>query len=509
MDINRVAEASRDKLATILRICQRINQERDLSSLLDVIARETTALLNADRATIFLLDREHNEIWSKVALGSDEVLRFDVRLGIAGSVAMSGETINSADAPNDSRFYAGIDGRSGYHTRNLLTVPLRTFEGELSGAFQVLNKADGPFNAEDEEILKALGAQVSIAIETVQLLDGLKLKTDALREENSQLRHDVERHFATSHIVGVSPKIQAVVRLIEQITSSSVNVLITGESGTGKELIAKAIHFSSVRSAKRFVALNCAALPEDLVESELFGIEKGVATGVEKRVGHFEAAHQGTLFLDEIGDLSLRSQAKILRALQEGVVEKLGSRKPIDVDVRVLAATNKDLPAEIKKGNFREDLYYRLKVVHIELPALREIAEDIPLLANHFLKRVSEASGRPGMQLHADALQRMTKYHWPGNVREIENEIQRLVAVVPRKGIRMPDLSPRIRDESQREPSSGGPRKLPDAVADLESTLIAEALSASGNNQVQAAEILGISRQGLINKMKRYDIKTT
>jgi DNA-binding NtrC family response regulator len=174
----------------------------------------------------------------------------------------------------------------------------------------------------------------------------------------------------------------------------------------------------------------------------------------------------------------------------------------------VLAATNKDLLTEIKKGNFREDLYYRLKVVHLELPPLREIAEDIPLLANHFLKRASEAAGRPGMQLNEDALKGMTAYKWPGNVRELENEIQRLVAITPRKGITLRDLSPRILDGTQVEVSSGGPRNLPDAVADLERTLISRALSASGNNQVKAAELLGISRQGLINKIKRYDITT-
>ena len=505
---NQGGEASREKLQKILQVSQRINSERDLGSLLDVIARETTELLNADRATIFLLDREKNEMWSKVALGSDEVLRFDARLGVAGAVAIGGETVNSRDAPNDPRFYAGIDGRSGYHTKNLLTVPLRTFDGEPSGAFQVLNKAEGSFDDEDEEILKALGAQVSIAIETVQLLGSLKQKTDALEEENEQLRFGVERHFATSNIVGTSPKIQAVVRLIEQITSSAVNVLITGESGTGKELTAKAIHFSSARSAKPFVALNCAALSDDLVEAELFGIEKGVATGVDRRIGHFEAAHQGTLFLDEIGDLSLRSQAKILRALQEGVVEKLGSHKSVDVDVRVLAATNKDLPAEIKKGKFREDLYYRLKVVHVELPPLREVAEDVPLLANHFLKRASDAAGRFEMQFHADVLRRMTAYKWPGNVRELENEIQRLVAVTPRRAIVLVDLSPRILNGNQSEASGGRAGKLPDAVADLERRMIAEALAASGNNQVKAAEELGISRQGLINKIKRYDITT-
>ena len=195
------------------------------------------------------------------------------------------------------------------------------------------------------------------------------------------------KQFSTDNVVGSSPKLRKVLRLIEQIRDTSVDVLITGESGTGKELIAKTIHYASPRARKPFMALNCAALPDTLLESELFGIEKGVATGVEKRMGQFEAANGGTLFLDEIGDLSLTAQAKILRVLQERVVQRLGARSEISIDVRVLAASNKNLEVAIKERKFREDLYYRLNVIYIELPPLREIREDIPQLANHFLAR--------------------------------------------------------------------------------------------------------------------------
>src|SRR5205814_4744459 len=225
---------------------------------------------------------------------------------------------------------------------------------------------------------------------------------------------EVESKYSTHGIMGTGQKIQHVVRLVERIRDSLVNVLITGESGTGKELVARAIHYTSPRARQPFVALNCAALPETLVESELFGIEKGVATGVNSRVGQFQAADGGTLFLDEIGDLSLTAQAKILRVLEAKVVDRVGGRTSIPVDVRVLTASNKDLEAEIKKGNFREDLYYRVKVLHIHMPALREIRSDIPMLANHFLAECCKECGKQ-LELSAAVLNRMTLAQWPGN----------------------------------------------------------------------------------------------
>jgi Nif-specific regulatory protein len=281
-------------------------------------------------------------------------------------------------------------------------------------------------------------------------------------------------------------------------------VLITGESGTGKELAAKAIHYNSPRARRPLVALNCAALPEALVESEMFGIEKGVATGVEPRVGKFEAAHQGTLFLDEIGDLSLTAQAKLLRALQERVIERVGGRRPIPVDERVLVATNKDLEAANKAGTFRADLYYRLNVVQIRMPPLREVAQDVPLLAHRFLGEHCRAMSRPPAELSSEAVVRLVNYRWPGNVRELDNEMKRLAVTVRRDRIDVPDLSESIRTASAPPSAACPTRSLKEAVEELERRLIAAALQESQHNRQQAARTLGLSRQGLIKKMKRY-----
>src|SRR5258707_12681510 len=334
-----------ERLAAILSICQKMNSERDLGALLDLIAREAISLLDCDRASIFLLDRQTNELWSKVALGSDEILRFDARRGIAGTTALTGATINVRDAYSDPRFYTGIDDRTGYRTRNLLAVAMSNQHGEIVGAFEVLNKRVGVFTARDEESLAALASHAAGAIETAQLIGELKRNHEELEQQNAHLRREVESRYSTHGIIGSGQRIQQVVRLIERIRDSVVNVLITGESGTGKELAAKAVHYNSPRVRKPFVALNCAALPETLLESELFGIEKGVATGVNSRLGQFQEADGGTLFLDEIGDLSLTAQAKILRVLQERMLERVGGRHSIPVNVRVLSATNKDLDA--------------------------------------------------------------------------------------------------------------------------------------------------------------------
>ncbi len=491
-----------EKLTTLLHICQKMNSERDLGTLLDLIAHESTHLLEAERATIFLLDREANELWSKVALGSSQILRFDARLGVAGAATMSGELINVSDAYQDRRFYAGFDESTGFHTRTLLAAPLRNYAGEILGAFEVVNKRSGTFTGEDEEILKSLAAHAAVAIQTAQLVGDLRRDREELAEQNTQLRREVGNRFATSNIIGASEPIQEVLRLIERIRDSSVNVLITGESGTGKELVARAIHYSSRRAHRPFVALNCAALPETLVESELFGVERGVATGVMPRIGQFEAAAGGTLFLDEIGDLSLTAQAKILRVLQERVVERLGGRRPVPVDVRVLSATNKDLEGEIRQGKFREDLYYRLKVVYVRLPSLRAIRQDIPHLANHFLAQQCRETGEARMEYSPGALARLTAHDWPGNVRQLENEVKRLVACARGSTIQESEVLEGMTAgvESERPSSMGN------AVEALERRMILDALGAAGGNQSQAARMLGLSRQGLIKKMKRYGL---
>jgi Nif-specific regulatory protein len=501
---------SNQRLATILDICQKMNSERDLGALLDLIAHEATSLLDCDRASIFLLDRERNELWSKVALGSDDILRFDARMGIAGQAAMTGNTINVRDAYSDPRFYGAIDGQTGYRTRNLLAVAVRNQKGEIVGAFETLNKRLGPFNAQDEELLGALASHAAIAVENAQLIGALRRSQDELAEQNATLRREVESRYSTHGIIGAGPRIQQVVRLIERIRDSVVNVLITGESGTGKEMVAKAIHYTSPRSRKPFVALNCAALPETLLESELFGIEKGVATGVERRMGQFQKADGGTLFLDEIGDLSLTAQAKILRVLQERLVERVGGRAPEPVDVRLLAATNKDLEHEISKGAFREDLYYRIKVVHIHMPPLREMREEIPLLANHFLKEYCRETARMAMEFSQQVMRKLMSAPWPGNIRQLRNEVMRLAACSPRDLITEEEmwvgLPAPVVAEAPASSKVLQPQSLKKAIAELERRMIKEALDTTKNNQQQAARMLGLSRQGLINKMKRYAI---
>jgi DNA-binding NtrC family response regulator len=306
----------------------------------------------------------------------------------------------------------------------------------------------------------------------------------------------------------MSPRIQAIVRLIDQIRGSSVDVLIQGESGTGKELVAKALHYNSPRAGGAFVALNCAALPDNLIESELFGIEKGVATGVERRIGKFEQADGGTLFLDEVGDLSPMAQAKILRVLQERAVDRVGGKTPVSIDVRVIAATNRDLEATIREHAFRADLYFRIKVVFIQTPSLRDVPEDIPILANHFLAKYCATTGTELKHFTPAAQECLSTYQWPGNARQLENEAKRLVASVRTKSIGEGDLDSAIRSPARQvEVAREAPgRSLPVAVEQLERRLIEEALREFKGNKQRAAQTLGLSRQGLIKKLKRLQI---
>jgi Nif-specific regulatory protein len=501
-----------DRLRAILNVCKRMTSVGDVISLLDLITIETKALLGADRVSIFLLDREKCELWSVISQ-EKKIMRFDARLGIAGSVAMTGQTINVADAYEHPLFYKEVDLQTGYRTRTLLAVPLRDLRGEIIGVGEAINKEKGLFTEEDAEILQTLAAHVSDTIETTQL--ERQLQDHPLQKENDRPAGIVSG-FSTQNIIGTSYRIQSIIRLIDQIRDCSVDVLIEGESGTGKELVAKALHHSSPRAKHPFVAVNCAALPDNLVEAELFGIEKGVATGVDRRIGKFEEASGGTLFLDEIGDLSLSAQAKILRVLQERSVDRVGARGSVPIDIRVIAATNKNLETTIKERTFRADLYYRLKVIHLQTPSLREVPEDVPGLANHFLIKYCRTMQTDVKQFTPAALQSLVSYTWPGNARQLENEVKRLVASVRGKSITEDHLDPSIRNldapiqesvtHEQPAPESPTSRSLPAAVEALERHMIEEALRNSSGNKQKAAQVLGLSRQGLIKKLKRLSI---
>ena len=491
----------------ILDIIRRVNSERELAPLLVLLAREIKALLRADLVSVFLFDREKCELYSFVSLDNQKIC-FDARLGIAGAAALQGETINVTDAYEHPLFYKEVDSRTGYRTKTILAVPIKNLHEQVIGVCEGVNKLDGPFTKDDAEILEAFAAHAGNAIETALFVDALKKERET-NEPKGKLQHNIEIGQARlRHIVGMSPQIQAIVRLIDQIRESSVDVLIEGESGTGKELVASALHYNSPRSNQPFVALNCAALPDNLVEAELYGIEKGVATGVDKRTGKFEAANGGTLFLDEIGDLSLMAQAKMLRVLQQRAVDRVGGQRPIPIDVRVIAATNKNLEQAIKDRTFREDLYYRLKVIRIHTPSLREIAKDIPLLANHFLAHHCSLARLPVKEFAPAAIERLRHYSWPGNARQLENEVKRLVASVRGKTIGEEQLDLPVeptRASAQEETLSYG-KTIDEVVEAIERRMIADALEKYHWNKQKAAQELGLSRQGLLKKLKRLEI---
>ncbi len=330
-------------------------------------------------------------------------------------------------------------------------------------------------------------------------------KTD-LRRQNSRLRALVAERSSLGNIIGECAAMQAVFDVIRRAVPLNTTVLITGESGTGKELVARHIHFSGPRKDAPFVVVNCAAIPETLVESELFGHEKGAFTGADTaRAGKFETANGGTLFLDEVGDMRLESQAKLLRVLQDGIIERVGGSKPRSVDVRVIAATNRSLADRVARGEFRQDLYYRLDVLNVALPPLRERIEDMPLLIDHFRRKLSEKLGKPAPEISADVLQAMRRYRWPGNVRELEHTLEQLFILTDETIIKVDRLPAKLREPSI-EP---GDFSLPQGglvLEDLEQELIRQALERSGGRIKEAAELLGLSYKTLQYRLKKHQI---
>lgn len=334
------------------------------------------------------------------------------------------------------------------------------------------------------------------------------LERQQLEDENRYLRNLVRTEFQFSNLIGNSSKMRDVFAVASQVARRDSTVLITGESGTGKELLAKAIHQNSTRAGKPFITVNCGALPETLIEAELFGHTKGAFTGATgERTGKFEAANEGTVFLDEIGELPLSMQVKLLRVLQEREVDKLGSSHPVKVNVRIIAATNRDLKLQVEDGEFREDLYYRLSVITIELPPLRSRREDIPFLTAHFLKRYSERYNTGRLVLEDEALDLLQKYDWPGNIRELENVIERVSVLATANTIHASDLPSEVRTSRSRIAAIG--LKLPEegiSLEDIEKEILVQSLEKHHWNQTRAARYLNISRKTLIYRMEKFGL---
>jgi transcriptional regulator with GAF, ATPase, and Fis domain len=453
-------------------------------------------------------------------------------VSVASQVIREGVSLLSEDALADERF-DGSGSIVNLSLRSLVCVPLPADDGPLGAIYLDNSYEPGRFDGFHVRILESFASLASIAIRNARarremgmrrreavrqsrrierlndrLRRALKVRTTALkraREDLAKQSDELGLKYSYDAIVGRSAAMRAVLRLVDRVTDLTIPVLIVGESGTGKELIARAIHFNGPRRRARFVGENCGAIPPALMESEFFGYMKGAFTGAHRdHAGLFEQAHEGTLFLDEVGELSADLQKKFLRVLEEGEVRRLGGKAPQKVDVRLVSATNRDLGEMLKSGRFREDLYYRLAGVTIELPALRERREDVPALVAHFLTELG-ASER-GLSLEPAALELLTAYEWPGNVRELRNEVQRLVALETAGAITPEHLSSRILAYKPPEPKGPVTGGLKTLVEDLERRILRGTLQRHDWNKSRAAQELGLSRLGLRKKLERYGL---
>ena len=386
--------------------------------------------------------------------------------------------------------------KKGYpHIPVIIMTAFGSIEGAVEamrvGAFDYVTK---PFSNDELMLTVAKAAQFA-----------------RTQRENVLLRQSLEERYAVHQVIGRSKAMAQVLELVDRAAPSRSTVLITGESGTGKEMVAKAIHVASPRKDKPFVSVNCMALSPGVLESELFGHEKGSFTGaVARRRGRFEMAHEGTLFLDEIGELSLELQVKLLRVLQERTFERVGGTQSVEVDIRIVAATNKDLHAAVAAGTFREDLFYRLNVVSIAMPALRERREDVGLLAGHFLRKYAEENAKPVQGFTSEAMDALTGYEWPGNVRQLQNVVERCVVLASGELIGVSDLPAEVRDEESQYKSAVDllpvTINLGETLEKIEAALVRRALARADFVQVKAAEMLGVSKSLLQYKLKKYGI---
>ncbi|MCP3869545.1 MAG: sigma-54-dependent Fis family transcriptional regulator, partial [Gammaproteobacteria bacterium] len=525
----------------LIKINISLSTERDLHHLLDMIVTTARDLTGTEVGRVYLFDQTKRQLHLEISQneqlagpGADlSPLPLMLEDGpntheVCAYCAFTGNLINVPDVYSYSGFdFSRVyeyDRVSGYHTRSMLVLPLRGYEESSIGVLQLINRRDPEtghdlgFDQSMERLVAAFASQVAVAVDNVQLIeqkhcliDVLNNTNKVLEKENRQLRERIGNGIETDEIIGECPKMLQVFSLLEKVVNSDVIVLIRGETGTGKELIAHAIHRNSPRLDQAFVVQNCAALPENLLESELFGYRRGAFSGAyADKKGLFELADGGTLFLDEIGDLSLGLQGKLLRVLQDREVRPLGGLESRKIDVRVIAATHQPLEAMIQNGAFREDLYYRLVVFPIDLPPLRERKEDLPALLHHFLDRFSKRYGKSLKGYSPAALERLLAYEYPGNIRELRNAVERSTLLAETKGSIMPEhLSVDLINATESMPvrkvqPSGG--NLKEIVSHYEAEIIRQHLRANNWNQTRTALTLGISRRSLVDKIGRFQI---
>jgi len=484
------------RLSLLVDLASRLGREVGFDALLGAAGERLASALSSERATIWLIDADSRELVTRVAvLPEVPALRQPMGRGIAGYVALTGECVRIDEASKDPRFDPSADRVTGFTTRSMLVAPLREDEhAPVRGVVQVLNRCEGTFDEADERYLVALASQLARA-----------LALTTLRAEDAAVP-GVTLRGPFNRIVGRSAELARVYEQIALAAQTDASVLLRGETGTGKGIFARAIHVNSARQAGPFITVDCTTLPAQLVESELFGHERGAFTGADRRVqGRVELAAQGTLFLDEIGDLPHDVQGKLLRFLQDRTFERVGGRTTLEADVRVLAATHRDLEAAVAAGTFREDLYYRLRVVEMVLPPLRARgAEEIDALAAHFAAIYARRYGRPVPNLDPAALAALHAHPWPGNVRELEHWVESAVVLSPGGTIR-PEHFPRPRGAADSpRPAGADEVRVPRGVTlEVAARRYAEAvLDACDGNKTEAARQLGISRNRLARLLK-------
>jgi Nif-specific regulatory protein len=476
-----------------------VSSVQDVDQLLELIIETATRMMDAKASSLLLLDPKSKKLYFKVATGAkkEDVKRFEIELGqgIAGYVAQTGESLLIPDVSKEPRWYKEISESIGFRTRSIACVPLKVMD-EIMGVVEIIDKADGKsITQEDLKILSVFADLAALAIGNAR-----KIAHD--KREINDLKRELDLKY---ELIGESRALRKVISDAIKVANSKTSTLILGDSGTGKELLARLIHRAGPRRDEPMIVLNCAALPETLLEDELFGHEKGSYTGATgQKIGKFELADGGTIFLDEIGEMSPGMQSKLLRILQEGVFYRVGGNDSIPVDVRVISATNRNIAEDVQKSRFRQDLYYRLNVVQLHMPPLRERKEDIPLLAQYFLNLFKQEKGMPTLTISKKAMEAMLHYDWPGNVREMKNAIERAVVMGNGREIQPEDLP-----QFAANPGIPGLKvglTLKEATDIFKKEFIALNLKHTNGNRSVAAKTMQIQRTYLSRLISRYQL---
>ncbi len=474
-----------------------------------------TQYIGAERGTIFLLSKKKRLLVTYIQVKSDrlEEICLPSNLGIVGKTIRTGKIQICNNAYADPDFYSGVDQITGFETRNLLAAPLINDRNEIIGAIELINSIKGGFTEEDALLLDNIAHIASVLIQQILELKKYKEVEKKLREDTNRLKVILQNLGDTyllfesyKGIIGKSAKIKQLLELCAKIAKTDIPIYIYGESGSGKELLAREIHNNSLRKMKRFISINCAAFPDTLLESEFFGYKKGAFTGAyTNKIGVFEEAHESTLFLDEIGEMSPSLQGKLLRVIETGEFRMLGDNKTKKVNVRLISSSNKDLYQLICEGKFREDLFYRICGLRLDIPPLRERKEDIPLLVNYFIRQFSNQLRKKLPKINPNVMHIFYEYNWPGNIRELKNEMHKLV-ILSDNEITVEHISTHIKSNASSESIHFSNTEEIIPLNKLEKAAIERALLLTNGQKSLAAKSLGISRKTLYNKMKEHKI---